>query len=363
MQTKGKTSVETDLTMRTARIGFFAGGVADLRQRLAALALSALSMLAVAGTGVWAAEADRPLPEDLGAESASHREIAPLPVRFQRISGLRLDGQGHLLAGDEEAEEIKVIDADGTQLTALKPQLAPEVFDVAADGTIYCGGRGRLVKLDPAGRVLQTAELPENADSVVIDNRRGSKPTQLRLSGIAASEKDVFVAFGRGWGQLSQSKLFRFDRELGHPKLIAEGLRACCQRCDVAISGGLVYVAENKLHRVVCYDREGTVRDKWGQGGRTELEHFGSCCNPMNLWIDSQGVVYTAESGLGRVKRYSADGKFLGLVGYVGVERFQTASMLAVSCSNIAIAVTRDGRRVYVTDAKNNCIRVLEKKG
>ena len=82
----------------------------------------------------------------------------------------------------------------------------------------------------------------------------------------------------------------------------------------------------------------------------------------MNLCFDSQGVIYTAESGLGRVKRYSTDGKFLGLLGYTGVERFTRAGSLAASCSNIAIAVTSDGKRVYVMDYKANLIRVLQKK-
>ena len=145
--------------------------------------------------------------------------------------------------------------------------------------------------------------------------------------------------------------------------MLAEGLRGCCQRCDIVAGGGVVYVAENAAHRVVLYDREGKTVGKWGQKSRNDLEGFGSCCNPMNLWLDSHGVLYTAESGLGRVKRYTTDGKFLGLVGYVGVERFQSASQLAASCSNLAIAVTPSGDRVYLVDFKNNRIRVLQKKG
>jgi sugar lactone lactonase YvrE len=83
----------------------------------------------------------------------------------------------------------------------------------------------------------------------------------------------------------------------------------------------------------------------------------------MNLWLDAHGALYTAESGLGRVKRYTTDGKFLGLVGYVGVDRFQSASQLAASCSNLAIAVTPNGDRIYLVDFKNNRIRVLQKRG
>lgn len=83
----------------------------------------------------------------------------------------------------------------------------------------------------------------------------------------------------------------------------------------------------------------------------------------MNVCLDSKGVLYTAESGSGRVKRYTTGGKFLSLVGYLAVDRFERAGPHAASCSNIAIAVTPDGKRVYVMDYRNKQIRVLQEKG
>lgn len=182
------------------------------------------------------------------------------------------------------------------------------------------------------------------------------------VSGIAVTDNDVFVAFGSGWSMGSKSKLFRFDRDLENPQVLAEGLRGCCQRCDAVARDGILYLAENAVHRVVAYDRQGEVLDKWGQRSRTAIEGFGSCCNPMNLCFDAHGVLYTAESGTARVKRYSLDGEYLGLVGYVGTHRFTRTGGVASSCSNISIAVTPDGSRVYVMDIKNKLIRVLQKK-
>ena len=176
------------------------------------------------------------------------------------------------------------------------------------------------------------------------------------------TDQDVFVAFGSGWSLGSKSKLYRFDLALENPEPLADGLRGCCQRCDIKSHNGVLYLAENSAHRVVHYDREGNVLTKWGERGRNDLKTFGACCNPMNLCFDGHGVIYTAESGLGRIKRYTKDGQFLGLVGYVGTERFWNGSGLAASCSNMAIAVTNDGQRVYVMDYKNSQIRILEKK-
>ena len=298
---------------------------------------------------------------DLAVETASHEEVEPLDVKFERPSTLRLDRYGRLLAGDAEAKEIKLIDRCGRQVGTIEPGFAPEAIDVAHDGTIYCGGDGRLAMLDPCGNVLRTTPIPDDAKSAVGTRRRASS-RPLRISGIAVSETDAFVAFGSGWSLGSKSRLFRFDRDLGDPQLLAEGLRGCCQRCDIVGLRGMAYLAENSAHRVVVYNRDGEVLDKWGARSRTDVEGFGSCCNPMNLCFDARGILYTAESGLGRVKRYATDGKYLGLVGYVGVERFANAGRLAASCSNIAIAVTPSGDRVYVMDYKNNLIRVLQKK-
>ena len=58
-----------------------------------------------------------------------------------------------------------------------------------------------------------------------------------------------------------------------------------------------------------------------------------------------------------------ADGKFLGLVGEVGVLRFSRAGGTAASCSNITVAVSLDGKRVFVQDVTKNVIRVLLKDG
>ena len=297
----------------------------------------------------------------------SHEEIAPLKVKFGRLSALKIRRDGSLLASDSKAREIKVISPAGKQTGVMKPPFGVESIDVGPDGTIYCGGEGKIAKLDAAGTVIKTVDVPKGAGSAISkeSKRRADlcKVTlRIRVTGVAVTDKDVFVAFGSGWSTISTSKLYRFDRDLGSPKLLAEGLRGCCQRCDIAVVNGAVHVAENSRHRIVRYDREGKVLATWGRRSRQDVEGFGACCNPMNLCFDGGGVLYTAESGLARVKRYTADGKFLGVAGYLGVTRFTRAGPLAASCSNMAVAVAPDGVRIYVMDYSNNIIRVLRKK-
>ncbi len=310
---------------------------------------------------------------DDAIETATHEELPPLAVTFEKLSTLCLHTNGNLLAADEKAQQIKVINPEGQQIATIAPGFPPEAIDVAADGTIYCGGQGKIAMLDPAGQILKVVELPQiekapppqpaDADSEKpAGHRHPRRSPGNRVSGIAATETDVFAAYGQSWSLRSKSQLFRLDRQLENRQQIVEGLRGCCQRCDIAVLNGVVYAAENSAYRVVLLDRDGNRLAKWGSKNRKDITAFGSCCNPMNLCFDAEDVLYTSESGRGRVKRYTTDGQFLSLVGYVGVNRFNRAGGQASSCSNMALAVTPDGNRVYIMDVKNNVVRVLQRK-
>lgn len=285
--------------------------------------------------------------------AASHKEIESIGTtpdsRFGNLTTFCMTRKGNLLACDAQADEIRKISPDGKTLARWKPGFAPYSICATADGTIYAAGSGVVAKLDENGKILKIVKSDGN-------NFPQSKP-----SGITATKKDVFVNIGFGWSLRSISSVVRFDRDLGNPKTIAEDLRGCCQRLDIVAKDGFLYIAENSRHRVLKCDRNGKVLSKWGQRDSRNIEGFGSCCNPMNLCFGPKGELFTAESGLGRIKRYTTDGKYLGLVGYVGVERFTRAGRTAASCSNIAIAVNKDLSRIYVLDFKNNIIRVMAK--
>lgn len=292
---------------------------------------------------------------DSPTQTATHQEKESIgttkETQFGALSSFCLNSQSNLLCCDAKAVEIKVITPVGKVLDTWKMPFAPWRIRRAGDGSIYVGGTGVLAKLDSKGKIIK---------KVTSD---GSNFPKAKISGIAVTDDYVFASLGNGWSLRSKAVIVRFDHDLGKSKTIAQNLRGCCQRLDLAAKDGVIYVAENSRFRVVRYDAEGKVLSSWGARSRTSMEGFGSCCNPMNIIFGPGGELYTAESGLGRVKRYSPDGKFLGLVGQVGVQRFTRAGRTAASCSNITIAVTKDGNRVFVQDVGKNIIRVLVKKG
>lgn len=291
-----------------------------------------------------------------GAETTSddlplhtHEEVETIQIKFENLTTFCMDREGNLLACDSKAKEIRKISPAGKPLAKWELELAPNAIHACPNGTIYTAGPGKVAKLDETGKVLKTLETDGN-----------DLPTG-KPSGITATKRDVFLCVGSSGTLRSRSSIVRFDRELSEPNIIAEDLRGCCQRLDILAKDDVLYVAENARHRVLKCDREGTILSKWGNNDRKNIEGFGSCCNPMNLCFGPKGELYTSESGLGRVKRYTPDGKFLGLVGYVDVDRFNRATRQARSCSNITIAINKDASRIYVLDFKNNFIRVLER--
>ena len=283
----------------------------------------------------------------------THDEVEPIgatpETKFESLFTFCMDRDDNLLACDAKAGHVRKMDPQGKTLGTWKLDFAPCSIHACPDGPVYVAGEGIVAKLDSTGKVLKKVRSD------------GANFPDGRPSGITATDKDVFVNVGFGWSLRSVSSIVRFDRDLGNPTTIAENLRGCCQRLDVVSKDGAVYIAENSRYRVLKCDRDGQILATWGSRDRVDIAGFGSCCNPMNLCFGPEGELYTAESGLGRIKRYTTDGKFLGLVGYVGVERFNTAGRLAASCSNIAVAVNTDASRIYVLDFKNNMIRVLAK--
>jgi sugar lactone lactonase YvrE len=250
--------------------------------------------------------------------------------RFQSISSLNMDGKGNLLVCEAAKKAVLVVRPDGKLVRSLDPGFAPNAA-CEHEGSIYVGGTGKIVKLDGAGKAIASVDVPDKA----------------LVAGIATTPTDVFAALRIGFS----FTVYRYTHDLTDAKPVIARLRGCCGQMHIVARDGVIYAAENARKRVVRYDREGKELGAWGKDDRKDIEGFGSCCNPMNLCFGPRGELYTSESQ-GRVKRYTPDGKFLGLVGKATVDG---------GCVNISLVASADGSRVFVLDRGANAIRVLEK--
>jgi hypothetical protein len=171
---------------------------------------------------------------------------------------------------------------------------------------------------------------------------------QARIASISASTTDVFFACSSSTG--NGFDVWRTDLDFEQGRKISESLRGCCGQMDVQANDNGVYVAENTKHRVSCYTREGESVLDFGSRERGSDASFEGCCNPMNVAFGPGRSVYTAEAGSGRVKRFSADGTFMELVGSVE---------LVPGCKKVSIAVSPKGDRVYMLDITRGHIVVM----
>jgi len=196
----------------------------------------------------------------------------------------------------------------------------------------------------------QTAKYYEN---MTVDSVVAQMTSRVRIiNGIAIGEKDVFVACGetKGFGYA----IWRMTHKLENPVQVLGSIGGCCGQMDIQVSGTDFLLAENTKHSFARYDRDGKPKSRVGKKGTTsDGDCFGGCCNPMNIKCAAKaGDIYTAESE-GVIKRYDADGKFLGMVA---------AAKLTGGCKNVAIAVSPDASKVYLCDQPGSRVIVLEKK-
>ncbi len=291
--------------------------------------------------------------EDLDALFASHVEIEPIgdsdEISFDNLTTFAMDRNGNILACDAGNQQVCVLDPAGKKIATVDVGFKPYSICACPDGTVYLAGNGIVVKYNDKGELLK--KITADDDDI----------PDAKSSGMTVMGSELFVAFGRGGSVRSRSQIIRFDMDMNDPKMIIDDLRGCCQRLDLASRDGVLYVAENARYRVLQLDREGEILNKWGKQDRRNIDGFASCCNPMNLFFNAEGDLYTAESGVGRIKVYSPDGKYKSLIGHVGTARFSKRSTMASSCSNIAIAASKDESYVYVLDFRNNLIRILER--
>lgn len=199
------------------------------------------------------------------------------------------------------------------------------------------------MKENPAGT--------EPSDEQIEETLKSTIAYKSQFASISAAGSDVFIATGamQGYG----FSVWRFNDQLENAEQVVKQLSGCCGQMDVQCCEEGIFVAENSRHRVCHFDRDGKRISSWGKGAREGVRGFGGCCNPMNVAFGTDGTVYTAESESGRIKRFTPEGELLDLVGSV---------KLVPGCKKVSVAVSNDGKRVYMLDITRNHIIVMEAK-
>lgn len=321
-------------------------------------------VVAAAGIAIYSlmflTDAERPVPQQYRYSLDSVTRVDPncllytvvqtIPTGLADPRYIAIDPNGLIVvAGDNR---ILWFERSGRLASAIDLQIQPQALAILAEGRLYVAARDHVEVYDRSGHKLQLwpAVSPESV-----------------LTSIAVADGHVFVADAGNRVVYSYDLSGTLLRRIGQKdrRLGTDGLVVPSPHLDLAISSdGLLLVANPGRHRVETYTFDGHLKQAWGRFG-LDIEGFSGCCNPVSMAIMPDGCVVTCEKGLIRVKLFSPNGKFLGVVA--GPRELDkpdcTVCQTVDQCQDSAfdLAVDLEGL-VYVLDTQDKLIRVFKQR-
>ncbi len=114
---------------------------------------------------------------------------------------------------------------------------------------------------------------------------------------------------------------------------------------------GAVYVADTWNHRVQKFSAEGEFLTMWGFFGQGEQP--SAFWGPRDIAVSADGRVFVTDTGNKRVVIFDSEGNFINQFGSAGMAAGQFDEP-------VGLALSEDGRKVYVADTWNQRIQVFE---
>lgn len=228
----------------------------------------------------------------------------------------------------------------------------PRCLAPAADGFLYVGMKNHVRVYDAQGNIA--------AQWDALD------PKAL-LSAIAVSDDNVFAADAGNRIVLRYDKQGNLLNRIGRkdPARDIPGFVIPSPYFDMTLApDGLLRVANTGKHRIEAYTPNGDLEFHWGHFG-SDIEGFCGCCNPISFALLPTGEFVTCEKGLTRIKIYSRDGEFTGVVA--GPEQFSQHDRIcnekSADCNSggLDVAVDRRGR-ILILDPYTGRIRFFTPK-
>ena len=281
----------------------------------------------------------------------------PINTGFADSRAIAVDSQGSVYVAGDKAIRVFADSGDllsEVKLAGIKPAFGgPRCLAVADDGNIYVGVKGHVEVYDRGGKRLASWQGLDD-DSL--------------LTSIAIWKDDVFVADAGGRIVLRYDVAGRLINRIGQKNEDKNipGFVVPSPHFDLAAGrDGLLRVVNPGRHRIEAYTFDGDLEFWWGQFS-SDVRGFCGCCNPVNFAILEDGSFVTCEKGLIRVKIYSPEGEFVGVVA--GPEQLvkEGASHICETTAecqtgSFDVAVGPRGQ-IFVLDTIKNVVRTFTRK-
>ncbi len=237
--------------------------------------------------------------EVVDEEDVRYRETARITLALDAPAGLAVDAEGRIWATGDDT--LLMLDGTGRELARHDIGGRPECIAVAPDGTVFLGMRDHVTVFSATG---------EHRDSWE------SLGERAWLTEIAADETHVYVADAGNLCVYRYTHDGRLLNVIGErdPDAGIPGIVVPSPHLDVALDAmGALWVVNPGRLGVEKYRDDGALLTAWYQPG-FGLHQFPGCCNPIHIAFKSNGTLVTAEKGLNRVKVFTADRSFAGIV-------------------------------------------------
>ncbi|MFA5191085.1 MAG: NHL repeat-containing protein [Verrucomicrobiia bacterium] len=275
-------------------------------------------------------------------------ESAKIATGFKELRAVATGPEDRVYVAGDLA--VRVFSKAGERAGGFELSERPRCLAVAATGNIFVGMKNHVEVFSLSGARQSQWE---------------SAGSDALLTAVAVAEKDVFVADAGNRVVLRYDLAGRLLGRIGKkdPEKHILGFIVPSPHLDLSVGAdGLLWVVNPGRHRLEAYTFDGEIRNYWGEES-LGLKGFCGCCNPIHFARLSDGRFVTSEKGLPRVKVYSAQGDFEGVVA--GPELFpkQMENPNATVASGVCMDLAVDSAgRILLADAFSREIRVFTRK-
>lgn len=323
-----------------------------------------------------------------GSETAGFMDGAGRKAKFNRPAKIAVDKNGNLYVSDELNNRIRKISPDGMVSTLAGSGKAGAEDNVIGTKASFNGPSGIVVdqygnvfvadvfnhkirKISPAGSVSTYAG---NGQPGFADNSNGLKasfhfPVDLTVDAAGnlfvtdeANNRIRKITLGRSVSTFAGSGYTgSFDNKVGEAATFN-------QPNGIAIDErGNLYIADQLNHKIRKITPSGVVTTLAGSGAAGSSDNvigtMASFNNPRGVAVDKAGNIYVGDVANQKIRKISITGAVTTISGS-GAPGSQdnTAGSLAGFYFPNGLTVDKEGH-LFVSDALNNKIRIIELKG
>jgi tripartite motif-containing protein 71 len=263
--------------------------------------------IAIDGSGaIWVADSFGRVREFSPSGSFVKMLVVDPSIAFNPLAGLAIDPNGNLFTSEQDTNQVVELKPDGTTVHTFGGGAGPGALSYP-QGLAVDGAGGLYVADFDHDRIVR------------FDTNSGAVTS---------------------WGQIG----YRPGDFIGP--------------VGVAVNHGMVYVADTLTSRIQRFTTSGKSRGVWGKNG-TVANALGQ---PVGVAVDSHGTVYIVDSAYGRVQLRSSDGHLQALLGHEGIKHLEKGTALGQFYIPRGIAVDSQGA-IYVADTGNGRVQILAPRG